>query len=155
MYEMHLPRGWVRGSHRMPILLDASSIRFQFPQHTRLPEALKQMSGLINAHNLGYLVVLLMVVITVRGRSPGSFSMLVASLILIGLAIGHVFASDVFKDSISLMGKHGRISSIEAEVGRTATNQWDVIISLLLGGMGVNLFCGWLTSVPSTRKQGS
>ncbi|WP_418132209.1 hypothetical protein ABL849_33865 (plasmid) [Variovorax sp. 375MFSha3.1] len=113
------------------------------------------MSGLINAHNLGYLVVLFMVVMTVRGRGPGSFCVLVASLILIGLAIGHVFSSDVFKESISVMSEHGGISSVEAKVGRTAIERWDVIISLLLGGLGVNMFCGWLTSVPSTRAQRS
>lgn len=77
------------------------------------------MSELIASHNLGYLAVLFMVVMMVRGRSDGSFAMLLASLLLIGLAVGHVL--------------------------------WNVIVALLLGGIGINLFCSWLTAVPGSK----
>lgn len=109
------------------------------------------MSELITSHNLGYLAVLFMVVMMVRGRSAGSFAMLLASLLLIGLAVGHVFSSEVFEDSISLMTRHGRISAPEAEISRANIVKWNAIVALLLGGIGINLFCSWLTAVPGSK----
>ncbi|CAN5896806.1 hypothetical protein BH11PSE12_BH11PSE12_33220 [soil metagenome] len=106
------------------------------------------MHDAVTYYGITALLILFMVVVCVRWYNAGATSVLIGSLVLIGVAVTQIFWLDSAGVIASLLLANGEISSKEEQLAKATITNWNIIIPLVVGGIGINMFSTWLTLAP-------
>lgn len=81
---------------------------------------------------------------SIKGAEPWEFRVLFVSTLLIAFASLHVHLLSIYDSLYDLLPIVGKMTKSAASEGKGSVAIWNAIIPLILGGIGVNLFCSWL-----------
>ena len=103
------------------------------------------MQDVVTFQSIGALIAVLTVLLVVRFSGPGPTKVLLGSLVLIGVAIAHVFFSANVEITVAGLKAAGKIGTDDQELAKSALAKWNIIIPLVVGGLGVNMLSTWST----------
>lgn len=84
---------------------------------------------------------------TVRHTNAKPIAVLGGSIVLIAVAIVYLHFYVDMTATVELMASKKLLSDSEHGEAKTAMNVWNAVIALVVGGVGVNMFSTWVTTV--------
>jgi hypothetical protein len=109
------------------------------------------MQIVVHVQGWGTMVALLIVVFAVKGYGAGSRRALIGS---VGIVLLSAFQLIFLANVESVLGplfNQGLVSQEDSASAKAAINLWNILVPLIAGGVGINLFTSWLTFVPDAK----
>jgi len=103
------------------------------------------LHDIVNYQSIGALIAFLAVLVWVKSSKGSSRALLVGSLVLICVAVAHVFFSASMETAVAGLKSVSGIGLGEEDLAKSAIARWNLIIPFLVGGLGVNMLNTWAT----------
>lgn len=97
----------------------------------------------VAALGISALLLALPVVVVVRMNSANQSVVLVGACVLIGIAVVHLCTSELLTSLVQLLGEG--VAPVERAAAVSAIALWNVVVPLVVGGVGVNMLSTWIT----------